>query len=207
MAPRGSLSSKARILAFFLANVGVKLKSDQIQAASGNASEWARRTRELRDLDGWQIHTHRDRADLKPGEYILETQERLIVKKRDISKETRALVLERDGYTCQVCGVASGDPDPLGGTRTVRLTMGHIRDKSMGGDDSPSNLRAECFACNEGKQNVASARLELIQLLAQVRRATIDDQKAILDWLLNKFRGRASGTSNSVPYDEKDSSA
>ncbi|MFM8188644.1 MAG: DNA methyltransferase [Pirellula sp.] len=40
--------------------------------------------------------------------------------------------LERNGYTCQMCSVAAGDPDPLGGDRTVGLTMGHIIDKSKG---------------------------------------------------------------------------
>src|SRR5665811_1394840 len=58
---------------------------------------------------------------------------------RNISKVTRAQVLERIGCTCQMCGLAAGDPDPFGGNRTVRLTMGHIVDKSKGGDDSAHN--------------------------------------------------------------------
>ncbi|MBX3452455.1 MAG: HNH endonuclease [Planctomycetaceae bacterium] len=96
-------------------------------------------------------------------------------------------MLERNGYTCQMCGVAAGDADPLGSDRTVRLTMGHILDKSKGGDDSPQNLRAVCTNCNEGLQNTSLPKPDRIHLLAQVRRATIDDQRALLEWLLKKF--------------------
>ena len=87
-----------------------------------------------------------------------------------------------------MCGGAAGDPDPLGGNRTVRLTMGHIIDKSKGGDDSPQNLRAVCTNCNEGLQNTAPPKPDRIHLLAQIRRAPIDDQRAVLDWLLKKFK-------------------
>ena len=117
----------------------------------------------------------------------METDKRIPAFKRGISKETRAWVLERNGYTCQMCGVAAGDPDPFGGKRTVRLTMGHIIDKSKGGDDTPQNLRAVCNNCNEGLQNTALPKPDQIHLLAQIRRATIADQQAVLNWLLQKF--------------------
>lgn len=181
------LGSKRRILNFFLANVGKVLDSRDVQKASGWAAEWARRVRELRNEEGYQILSHRDRAGLRPGQYLLETRERVPAFKRGISKETRARVLERNGYTCQMCGVAPGDPDPLGGPRPVRLTIGHIVDKSKGGDDSPQNLRALCTNCNEGLQNTALPKPDRIHLLAQARRATIDDQRALLEWLLRKF--------------------
>jgi hypothetical protein len=146
MAPKKS--SRQLILEYFMANLGKVLTSRQIQEASGWAAEWARRVRELRNEDGYQILTHKDRANLKTNEYVMETIERVPAFSRRISKETRAFVLERNGYTCQMCGAGAGDPDPLGGTRTVRLTMGHIVDKSKGGDDSANNLRAVCKNCN-----------------------------------------------------------
>jgi hypothetical protein len=169
--------SKQLILEYFLGNIGRILESKDIQNASGGAVEWARRVRELRNEDGYQILTHKDRANLKPNQYVLQTIERLPVLPRNISKETRAWVLERNGYTCQMCGVAAGDPDPLGGNRTVRLTMGHIIDKSKRGDDTPQNLRAVCTNCNEGLQNTALPKPDRIHLLSQIRRATIDDLK------------------------------
>jgi hypothetical protein len=180
--------SKQLILEFFLSNLGKVLESKDIQKASGGAVEWARRVRELRNEDGYQILSHRDRADLKPNQYLLETIERVPAFTREISKETRSLVLERNGYTCQMCGVAAGDPDPLGRNRTVRLTMGHIIDKSKGGDDSMQNLRAVCTNCNEGLQNRAMPKPDRIYLLAQIRKAPIHDQEAVLNWLLQKFK-------------------
>jgi len=184
--------SKQLILEFFLSNLGKVVESKDIQSASGGAVEWARRVRELRNEDGYQIFSHKDRANLKPNQYILETIERVPAFARDISKKTRAQVLERNGFTCQMCGVAASDPDPMGGNRTVRLTMGHILDKSKGGDDSMQNLRAVCMTCNEGLQNTALPKPDRIHLLAQIRRATIPDQEAVLKWLLQKFNMEAA---------------
>lgn len=180
--------SKKKILDYFLANIGKVLESRDIQAASGGAVEWARRVRELRNEDGYQILSHKDRADLKPNQYLLETDKRVLAFSRDISKETRARVLDRNGNTCQMCGLAAGDIDPFNPMRTVRLTMGHILDKSKGGDDSVNNLRALCTNCNEGIQNASMPKPDRIHLLSQIRRATISDQEAVLDWLLTKFK-------------------
>lgn len=123
---------------FLLANIGRIIEAKELQQASGWKAEWARRVRELRDEQGYQILSHKDLATLKPGQYLLETDKRRPAFQRGISKETRAFVLERNGYTCQMCGLAAGDLDPFNAGRTVRLTMGHIKDKSKGGDDSPS---------------------------------------------------------------------
>jgi hypothetical protein len=184
--------SKKLILEFFLRNIGKILTSREIQSASGGASEWARRVRELRNEHGYQILTHKDRADLKPNQYILETAELLPAFERGVSKETRAWVIERNGYTCQMCGVAAGDPDPMGGPRTVRLTIGHVVDKIKGGNDLPSNLRAVCTTCNEGLQNTSPPKPDRLHLLGSIRRATREDQEAVLHWLLQKFKLTAS---------------
>jgi 5-methylcytosine-specific restriction endonuclease McrA len=192
--PRGK-GSKQRILEYFLSNIGKVLESRDIQAAGGGVVEWARRVRELRNEEGYQILSHKDRADLKPNQYLLETDKRLPAFRRNISKETRAWVLERNGYTCQMCGAAAGDPDPYNNSRTIRLTMGHIIDKSRGGDDTPQNLRAVCTNCNEGLSNTSLPKPDRIHLLAQVRRANIEDQKAVLDWLLAKFQSSSARTS------------
>jgi hypothetical protein len=179
--------SKAKILYFLLANIGRVLSSDEIREASGNASEWARRVRELRTEEGYQILTHNDRANLKPGEYLLETDKRLPAFARNVSKETRAFVFARNGYTCQLCGVAAGDPDPYTTGRTIRLTLGHVIDKSKGGSDEASNFRTYCSNCNEGLQNISPPKPSQIDVLTFIRRATREDQIAALKWLRQKF--------------------
>ncbi len=179
--------SKQKILDFLLANIGRVIHSKEIQEASGWAAEWGRRVRELRDEQGYQILSHKDRADLKPGEYILVGKKRKPAFARGISKETRAVVLERNGFTCQSCGLAAGDQDPFNSGRTIRLTMGHIIDKSKGGLDTPPNLKAICANCNEGLQNASLPKPDTVQLLAQVRRGTIESQLVILDWLSKKY--------------------
>lgn len=187
----GKKGSRTKVLRFMLDNIGKVVAKDEIRKASGNASEWARRLRELRDEFGYQILSHKDRRDLKPGQYLLETDVRLPALPRAISKETRAFVLERNGYTCQMCGLAAGDPDPFHPGQKVRLTMGHIIDKSKGGTETPENLRPICTNCNEGLQNISPPKPDRIELLKQVRRATIEDQLHLLQWLETKYsKGR-----------------
>jgi len=186
-AQRKGLSARYSIRAFLLANLGRVIDGAELREASGGISEWARRVRELRDHEGFQILTHRDRSDLKPGQYLLATAKQNPRVERTISKEVRARVLERDGSTCQFCGAAAGDPDPFHPGRPIRLTIGHIVDFSKGGKAELSNLRAECSNCNEGLQNTSLPKSSRIELLKQIRRATLDDQQAVLAWLERKF--------------------
>ena len=187
MASKRGIGSRAKLRAFLLGNIGRILDSDELRAASGNASEWARRVRELRTEEGYQILTHNDRSDLIPGQYLLLDPKPIPAFARDISKETRAFVLDRNGFTCQMCGAAAGEPHPFDSTRKTRLQIGHIIDKSMGGGDDPTNLRAICSVCNEGARNLTLDRPSLQKLLIQVRRATGGDQLEVLRWLIRKF--------------------
>ena len=179
--------AKARLRAHFLANLGKVMGSDELRQVANNQSEWARRIRELRNEEGYQILTHHDRIELKPGQYLLETPKPLPAFARQISKETRAFVLDRNGFTCQMCGAVAGEVHPYDATRKTRLHLGHIIDKSMGGTDEPANLKAICSVCNEGASNVTLTRPDLQKLLVQVRRATAQDQREVLRWLQKKF--------------------
>lgn len=181
------MSARDRLRAYFLQNVGKVLNSKELSAVAGT-SEWGRRVRELRNHEGFRIESHNDRSDLKPGQYILISETPVPALSKSLSKETRALILDRNGFTCQMCGAAAGETHPYDG-RKVRLHIGHIVDKSLGGSDEPSNLRALCSVCNEGAANITLPRPEAAKLLAQIRRAANDDQRAILDWLKAKFEG------------------
>ena len=183
--PRGGARGKLR--AHFLANIGRIMDSEELRTVGDNQSEWARRIRELRTEEGYLILTHNDRSELKPGQYLLENPKPQPAYERAISKETRAFVLDRNGFTCQMCGAVAGEPHPYDTTRKTRLHLGHIIDKSMGGTDDPSNLRAICSVCNEGASNATLTRPDLQKLLIQIRRATSQDQLEVLLWLIKKF--------------------
>ena len=179
--------ARAKLRAHFLANIGRVMDSQELREVADNQSEWARRVRELRTEQGYQILTHNDRSDLKPGQYLLESAKPQPAFARAISKETRAYVLDRNGFTCQMCGAVAGEPHPYDPSRKTRLHLGHVIDKSIGGADDASNLRAICSVCNEGASNATLPRPDLQKLLIQVRRATAIDQREVLRWLLKKF--------------------
>ena len=180
--------ARSKLRAYFLANIGRVVDSAELRPVAGNISEWARRVRELRTNEGFQIVTHNDRADLKPGQYLLESATQQPAFARELSKEARAFVLDRNGFTCQMCGAVAGEPHPYDSSRKTRLHIGHVIAKSMGGNDEPSNLKAICSVCNEGAANITLQRPDLKKLLVQIRRATASDQRAVLDWLTGKFR-------------------
>lgn len=178
--------ARDKLRKYFLEHLDEVLDSDTLRDVAG-ISEWARRVRELRNEEGYQILTHNDRSDLKPGQYVLSNPKPQPAFAREISKETRAYVLDRNGFTCQMCGAVAGEPHPYDPSRKTRLHIGHVIDKSMGGTDDPSNLRALCSVCNEGAANLTLDRPSYDKLLIQVRRATGADQLKVLEWLVRKF--------------------
>lgn len=185
------IGSKEKIRQFLLANLGRVIESHELQTAADGAVQYSRRLRELRDEDGWKILSHNDTAELKPGQYLLREAPagaRGVQFKRGISAKLRAQVLDRNGFTCQMCGLTPGEIDPATG-RKVRLHIGHIVDKSHGGKDELSNLRALCSTCNQGAKNITAEKPTGLWLLTQIRRAGQDEQRAVFDWLRTKFGG------------------
>jgi len=183
--------ARTKLREHFLSNVGIILNADDLRDIAGGITEWARRVRELRNEEGYEILTHNDRSDLKPGQYVLTSAKPKPAFARAISKETRAYVLDRNGFTCQMCGAVAGEPHPYDQGRKTRLHLGHIIDKSHGGSDDATNLRALCSVCNEGAANLTPQRPELTKLLTFLRRAKSKDQVEALDWLVRKFPDQA----------------
>ena len=181
------LGSKARVRAFLLANMGRVIESREIQDAAGGAVQYSRRFRELREQEGWKILTHHERTDLKPGQYRVDEKPPTgVTFEKSISKKLRAEVLDRNGFTCQMCGATPGEVDPETG-RKVRLHLGHIKDRSLGGKSELANLRALCSTCNQGAKNITTEKPTALWLLAQVRRAGQDEQREVFSWLTKKF--------------------
>jgi len=89
-----------------------------------------------------------------------------------------------------MCGAAAGEPHPYDSSRKTRLHIGHIIDKSMGGEDTPNNLRAICSVCNEGASNLTLNRPDAIKLLAQIRRALQIKIQKTFDLVFQHLRKR-----------------
>lgn len=180
------MGARDKIREYFIANVGKVLTTQQIRRVGG-ISEYARRIRELRDEEGFLIKTHVDRADLKPGQYLLETIERKPVIARAISPQLRNDILERNGFTCQLCGAGPGDPDPFNPARKVRLHIDHIVPISQGGTDDRDNLRVLCSACNQGRSNVQPPSDSALNLIAKIRKMPKSEQLEVFGFLKKKF--------------------
>ncbi len=183
--------SRSILRDYFLSHVGEVLDSRVLSAVAGT-SEWARRVRELRNEEGMHIVTHNDSSRLKPGQYMLVDLKPMPAFARNISKETRALVLDRNGFTCQMCGAEAGQPHPYDPARKTRLHIGHIKDKSEGGEDELNNLRAICSVCNEGASNITVQRPTTHKLLVQIRRVPGSSQLEVLEWLIGKYPVQAA---------------
>ena len=185
------MGARGKLRAHFLANVGRVMEVEELRAIAGGITEWARRVRELRDEEGYQILTNNDRSELKQGQYLLLDPKPRPAFQRNISKETRSQVLDRNGFTCQMCGAAAGEPHPTDPSRKTRLHIGHIVDKSLGGTDDMSNLRAICSVCNEGAANITADRPTALKLLVQLRRSSSTEQLEVLKWLISKYPKQA----------------
>jgi hypothetical protein len=91
-----------------------------------------------------------------------------------ISNETRAFVVQRDWYMCQMCGAASGAPHHHDVGHKTLILVGY---KSVCGGAVRSNLRAICSFCNEGLRLLADDRPSLKRLLIQLPTEGYDDRE------------------------------
>ncbi len=105
----------------------------------------------------------------------------------DVSATQRAYVLSQSDLYCRMCGVALGDIDDLTGC-SAEFHIGLIANRDTSINEEPSNFDTLCSTCHEGAKNITSVKPPAIWLLSQIRRAGQDEQRAVLDWLLKKFK-------------------
>lgn len=182
------MGSKDRLRTFFEENVGKVLNTQTLRKVAG-VSEYARRIRELRDEEGMQIRSHIDRHDLKPGEYVLENLKRIPKLGRGMSPQLRNEILERNGFTCQLCGSGPGDSDPFNPSRKIRLHIDHVVPLSQGGSNDKENLRVLCSACNQGRANVQTLSETARNIVARIRRLPRAAQREVYEVLKKTFAG------------------
>ena len=186
---KGEEGARAKIRAFLETNVGRIVHTDEIAEIAG-IRDYQRRIRELRNEEGMQIRTYKDRLDLKPDEYFLESLHRDPVIVRNVSAGLRMEILERNGFTCQLCGRTGGDPDPVGESKRVVLVIDHVVPVSQGGTNERENLRVLCTACNGARSNIQTASETAANLLARIRRCPRDVQREVYQALERTFGSR-----------------
>lgn len=179
--------AKKRLRAYFEANLGKIITTKELSEVA-QIHDYQRRIRELRDEDGMQILSHNDRDTLKPNEYLLETLVQRPVIARGISGKLRRQILERNGYTCQICGAGAGEDSGCQPGTRCRLQIDHIIPISHGGTDNEHNLRAVCAAYNKDKANlkVPTSR-DAISVMTLIRRQPRDVQEKVYAFLSRKF--------------------
>ena len=132
---------------FLKENVGQIVTSEEI-AYVAKASEYGRRIRELRTEKGFSISTHfTGRPDLKMGEYILESTERVSEPHdRKIPFDVQKAVYERDRNTCLSCGWTH---DKWTKRDPRILELHHVKEHVKGGKNTVNNLVVLCSKCHD----------------------------------------------------------
>lgn len=142
-----SLSARDKILKYFRTFVGKEITGEELRYVSGNKTEWARRTRELRTEYGWPVVTRfTGRPDLSVGIYVLEEDRQAPEHDRKIPEAVYRSVLVRDEYTCRDCGWTHEQwnrSDPR------HLEVHHVQHHTDGGSNNADNLTTLCNICHD----------------------------------------------------------
>lgn len=136
---------KSKIIEYLRANVGRAVTGEELRYLAKDASEWARRVRELRTEEGWPVATRQTgRPDLPVGVYLLERDEQAKPHDRQIKDDVRVAVLTRDNFRCQYegCGWSQVDAQPDDPRRNLELH--HIQHHRHRGSNTVENLITLC---------------------------------------------------------------
>lgn len=96
-------------------------------------------------------------------------------RERAVAPETRALVLERDGNRCQICGLTASQA-----TGNNRLEIDHLnKPEFKDNQNHPDNLQVLCSRCHREK-SIASLRLIMLSELPEERQLHVLDMDARL---------------------------
>lgn len=139
------MGAKDKILEKLRANVSKLVGRDDLRAASGNISDWARSVRSLRQ-EGWKIETVHGK---NPGYILHSLTKGEGITREYIDQKTRYRILQRDESKCRRCGRTPADG--------VKLHVDHkipvdLWDSKNGDVNQDSNLWTLCSDCNEGKK-------------------------------------------------------
>lgn len=185
-------SSGERVAAF-IASVGEGNKFGKIDlfAAVPGVAQADRRMRDLREM-GWVIDNYKVNPSLKPDEYLLREigvrihlgEKRPKTMRKTVTGPKRRRILERDGHTCQVCGVPAGMDYPGEPGKKAVLTIGHIIPNNRGGSDDDSNLRAECTRCGDQARDITMDPPSADSIFARAQHVGgLKEKKRLYGWM------------------------
>jgi hypothetical protein len=185
-------SARDRLREFFSSNVGAVLRTQELRDVAG-ISDYARRIRELRDEEGMAIKTFKERADLRPDEYILENLAFMPVANTSIPESLRKMALERDGVRCRFCG-ADPSVSAVQGTSSrsrLKLRIDYMEPPEEGGAAELENIGVMCFPCAKRKNKGRKAGQSARELVLLIRRAAPGVQREVYAILKRSFEGRS----------------
>lgn len=122
---------------------GIKISDIRIEL-NLKTNEQTQLPRRIRELDQENIIERKGQGVDTLYVFIREKEVLNDVKKVD--KTTRARIIHRDGYRCQMCGKTPSEDG-------VKLQIDHRIPQDWGGSSEDSNLWTLCAECNSGKKN------------------------------------------------------
>lgn len=109
-------------------------------------------------LDGGLIFPYKDQKQQQYG-WIVNFRKHQRIDKPQKAKhplpslqnpKVRQAYARRDDFICHICGV---EILPQDNVQSTYLSVVHLKPRSNGGEDSPSNIKAAHFGCNASKGN------------------------------------------------------
>lgn len=182
-------SARDRLREFFSSNIGRVLRTHELREVAG-INDYARRIRELRDEEGMPIKTAKERADLRPDEYILENLGFMPTANASIPENLRKMALERDGARCRFCGADPTTQGPSNRSR-LKLRIDYLEAPEDGGTEGLENIGVMCFSCAKSKSKGRKAGQSARELVLLIRRAPPSVQREVYATLKRSFEGRS----------------
>jgi hypothetical protein len=187
----------------FLQNLGTVITREQIIAALAEGlggtdyENWHQRLSELRTDEGYTILSSRDRTGLRPGQYLMLTDERRPTAARRVqpTQATWQAVLKRAGNACEwneagiKCDLRQGEIDPIGGG-TVRLTPDHMQPHSINPNSDPNDpgqWQALCGRHQVTKRNYWDSTTGKLNVLGILQAASEAEKRQAFEMLLGYF--------------------
>ncbi len=142
--------------------------------------------------DGWSIGDKPGLHRLNPYKPSLAFLNAEARRRSRLTASDFEGIKEAYGKRCATCGATEGRPDPRYGDEMVALQQGHQNPHKRG--DDRENIIPQCQFCNRAYKDDYvfdnKGRVRAVASIRPVERANENVQQKILDWLVEKFKGK-----------------